>query len=184
MADFSTVARPYARAVFDVAEAEGNLSGWSEALAAAAGIVSDAAAREYLALPGLAGNERADFVAGICEGMDEARFLASGAGRHLLGLLGENDRLAALPEIAAQFEALKSAAENKIAVTLVSASEVEEGVARSVADSLRRKLGRDVELTLEVDSSLLGGAIVKAEDMVIDGSVRSRLQRLAESLID
>jgi len=184
MADFSTVARPYARAIFDVAKAEGDLAGWSVALAAAAGIVSDVAAIDFLARPGLSAEKRAGFVAGICAGISDARLLASGKGRNLLSLLGENDRLAALPEIAAQFEAQKSLAENKIKVTLVSASEVDGSLADSVAAALRRKLGRDVELELEVDASLLGGAIVKAEDMVIDGSVRSRLQRLADSLID
>ena len=89
-----------------------------------------------------------------------------------------------LGEIAAQYDQLKTQAENKIKVTLVSADAVDKAIAERVAKALEHKLGRKVELALEVDASLLGGAIVRAEDQVIDGSVRSRLQRLAESLAD
>jgi F-type H+-transporting ATPase subunit delta len=183
MADDGTVARPYARAIFDIAVSAGTLAQWSDALAAAASVVSDAAARTYLGRPGLAAGERAEFVAGICAKIPDAGLLASSQGRALLGLLDENERLAALPEIAAQFDQLKIRAENKINVQLVSAVPVDREVAVKIAQSLEQRLGRKVDLELEVDETLMGGAIVRAEDMVIDGSVRSRLQRLADSLI-
>ena len=96
----------------------------------------------------------------------------------------ENDRLQALPDIAAEFDRLKTRAENKIKVTLVSASEVDTAQAQTVTRALEKTLGRQVDLALEVDPTLLGGAVVRAEDMVIDGSVRSRLRRLAETLVD
>lgn len=184
MADFGTVARPYARAVFDIANAAGTLSEWSDALAAAAAVVRDPRSQSFLGRPDLNAGDRARFVAGVCAELDGGRFLETSEGRGLLSLLDENERLGALPEIVAQFERLKAEAENKLKVTLVSAVEVGDDVATRVAHSLERRLGRQVELELEIDASLMGGAIIRAEDMVIDGSVRSRLQRMAESLID
>jgi F-type H+-transporting ATPase subunit delta len=160
------------------------LSEWSAALAAVAGIVDDAGASDFLARPELRASERSDFVADICGEVAEAALLTEGSGRNFLRLIAENDRLGALPDISKQFDGLKSRAENKITVTLISASEVDSSVAERVGQSLQQRLGREVELELEVDATLMGGAIVKAEDMVIDGSVRSRLRRLADSLID
>ncbi|HLF10096.1 MAG TPA: F0F1 ATP synthase subunit delta [Gammaproteobacteria bacterium] len=183
MADFSTVARPYARAVFELASAAGQLREWSEGLAAAAAVLNDAAAKSFLARPELTDQQRAEFVQAICADVKGADLWRSQHGQNLLRLLVENDRLTALPGIAAQFDALKAQAENKVKVTLVSAVEVDRGVAEKVTQALQKKLGRTVELELTIDPALLGGAIIRAEDMVIDGSVRTRLQRLAENLI-
>jgi len=184
MADFSTVARPYARAVFDVARESGDLAGWSAAIAAAAQIVRDPAARAFLARPELKDAERAGFVTSLCAGIDAGRLLTSGHGQNFVRLLAENDRLGALPEISAQFDELKTEAENKIRVTLVAATPVDDALASKVTSALREKFGRDVELSLEVDEGLLGGAVIRAKDMVIDGSVQTRLKRLAGALID
>ena len=97
--------------------------------------------------------------------------------------MSENDRLTALPEIAAQFDALKAEAENKVKVTVTAATQVDGAIAEQIKKALQQKLGRAVELTLAVDASLIGGAIIQADDMVIDGSVRTRLQRLAEKIV-
>jgi F-type H+-transporting ATPase subunit delta len=184
MAEFTTVARPYARALFSIASAAGSLQGWSDALNAAARIVEDESARRFLGRPDLRPGDRARFVAGVCARLDDAGMLQTPEGQGLLQLLDENERLGALPAIAAQFDRLKVQAENKIGVTLVAAVKVDGEIAESVARSLERKLGRKVELALEVDETLIGGAVIRAEDMVIDGSVRRRLQRLADALID
>ena len=183
MADFGAVARPYARAVFDLAHANGELAKWSDALAAAAAVVTDAGAKRVLARPDLTEEKRLALVQGIFEALPGGKLWLSPQGTNLLQVLIENDRLAALPEIAAQFEALKAEAENKVKAKLVSAVAVDQAVADRIAQALQKKLGRSVELALEVDPSLIGGAIIRAEDLVIDGSVRTRLQRLAESLI-
>ena len=98
-------------------------------------------------------------------------------------LLAENDRLTVLPEIAAQFDALKADAENKVNVTVTAATAVDKTLAEQIKKALEAKLGRTVELSLAVDPSLIGGAIIQADDMVIDGSVRTRLQRLTEKLV-
>jgi F-type H+-transporting ATPase subunit delta len=184
MADHSTIARPYARALFAVASSDGELGAWSDAVHAAAGVVSDPVARAYLARPALKARERADFVARVLEGTAVARTLGSTHGRNLLALLSENGWLAALPEIASQFDKLKSAAENKVAVRLHAASDVDERQVENITEALRKRLGRTVELEVDVNPDLVGGAIVRADDRVIDGSVKSRLERLAASLID
>jgi len=107
----------------------------------------------------------------------------SAQGKALLAVLAENDRLPLLPEIAAQFDALKAQAENKVKVTMTSATPVDAATAEQVKQALKKRLGRDVELELAVDASLIGGAVIRAEDMVIDGSVRARLERLAAQLV-
>jgi len=183
MADVSTVARPYAKALFDLASAERALPKWSAALGAAAAVVGDANAQRALANPALTEAQRAELVGSVAMAVSGGEAIGTPHGQNFLQLLAENDRLTALPEISAQFDALKAQAENKVKVTLVSATPVDAQLADQVTKSLTKRLGRTVELTLEVDASLLGGAIIRADDMVIDGSVRTRLQRLTESLI-
>jgi F-type H+-transporting ATPase subunit delta len=184
MADFGSVARPYARAVFDIAQAAGELDAWSSALACLSAVIEQPEARAYLGRPGLSVADRAQYVSSLCAGIAGAEKLASDEGTRLLELLSENDRLAAAVQIAEQFEQLKVHAEQKIEVKITSASPVDSDLAATLSGSLQRKLGRNVELTLEVDPALIGGAVIEAEDRVIDASVRSRLQRLADRLID
>jgi F-type H+-transporting ATPase subunit delta len=182
MADTSTIARPYAKALFDVASAERKLAEWSHGLNAAAAVLGDANAKRVLGNPALDEGRRAEFVRKVSVGIKGADVLESSQGRSLLALLAENDRLAVLPEIAAQFDALKAKAENKVKVQLISAAAADAKVVEQVKQALKKKLGREVELEASVDPSLIGGAIIRAEDMVIDGSVRSRLEKLAYAL--
>ena len=182
MAETGTLARPYARAVFELASAAGNLPEWSEALATAAAVVGDPAARRFLARRELDDDARVGFLLSICAGAGEARVLESTRGRNFLRLLAENKRLPVLPEIAERFDALKARAENTVKVQLVTAAGVAEPVVKRIKSALEQRLGRAVELELEQDPGLLGGAVVHAEGRVIDGSVRSRLAGLAGAL--
>ena len=183
MADASSVARPYAKALFDLAGSERKLPEWSAALGAAAAVLADANARRALANPAFDDAARATLVGSIASAIKGGELLSTPAGKNLLQLLSENDRLTALPEIAAQFDALKAEAENKVNVTVTAATQVDGALAEQIKKALEQKLGRVVELTLAVDASLIGGAIIQADDMVIDGSVRTRLQRLTEKLV-
>ena len=183
MAELSPVARPYAKALFDLATAKRQLPEWSAALGAAAAVLADANAKRALANPAFDDGARATLVASIASAIKGGELLASAAGKNLLQLLSENDRLTALPEIAAQFDALKAEAENKVKVTVTAATAVDAAIAEQIKKALQQKLGRTVELTLAVDASLIGGAIIQADDMVIDGSVRTRLQRLTEKIV-
>ena len=179
MAETGTLARPYARAVFELASAEGSLSDWSAALGAAAAIVSEPAARSFLARRELDDRARVEFLLSVCAGAGEARVLESTRGRNFLRLLAENKRLPVLPEISERFDALKARAENTVKVQLVTAAGVAEPVVKRIKSALEQRLGRAVELELEQDPGLLGGAVIHAEGRVIDGSVRSRLAELA-----
>jgi F-type H+-transporting ATPase subunit delta len=183
MADSSTVARPYAKALFDLANAERKLADWSAALGAAAAVLESDDARRALANPGFDDGARAALVSSVASAIKGGELLASGQGKNFLQLLAENDRLSSLPEIAAQFDALKAEAENKVKVTVTAATQVDGGLADQIKRALEQKLGRVVELSLAVDPSLIGGAIIQADDMVIDGSVRTRLQRLTEKIV-
>ena len=146
MADQSTIARPYAKALFDVANADKKLGPWSDALSAAAAVLGDANAKRVLGNPELDQGKRADFIRAVSVGLKGADLLDTTQGKALLALLAENDRLAVLPEIAAQFDALKAEAENKIKAKLVSATAVDAAVAARVKQALEKRLGREVEL--------------------------------------
>ena len=182
MSDNSTVARPYARAIFELASRDDKLTEWSEALAAAAEVLEDAGARRFLARPDLDKAARGEFVMAVCGEAADGGLLVSPLGQNLLRLLAENGRLGALADISAQYDALKARAENRVKVQLTTAASIDGAVATGISNALEQRLGRHVDLELFVDERLLGGAVIRAEDMVIDGSVKNRLEQLAATL--
>ena len=183
MSDTGTIARPYAQALFEIAIAEDALVQWSDALAAIAGIVVDENGRAFLLRPDLSIEASAEFVTAVGADAGAADLVRSERGQNLIRLLVENDRLTALPDISTRFDALKADAENTVKVTLVTATDADSDVAERIVGSLEKKLGRKVQLELQLDGDLLGGAVIRADDMVIDGSVKSKLRQLAESLV-
>ena len=182
MSDNSTVARPYAQAIFELASRDDSLTEWSDALGLAAEVLADAGMRRFLARPDLDKAARAELVTAVCSEAAGKGLLASTHGQNLLRLLAENGRLAALTEIAAQYDALKAQAENRVKVQLTTAASIDAKVAAGISSALEQRLGRQIELELIVDEQLLGGAVIRAEDMVIDGSVKNRLEQLAATL--
>ena len=178
MSDFETAARPYARAIFELASAEGKLESWHDSLQAAAAIASDAQMQVMFESPSMLANQQAELFLSVYAGVKEAP-TASDELNNLIVLLAENGRLAAIPAIAANFEALKQAAEGKVEVKLRSAFALTARQQNNMAESLVKKLGKAVTITTEVDASLIAGAIIQAGDMVIDGSARGRLEKLA-----
>lgn len=170
------LARPYARATFTLAREAGDLAGWSERLALLAAVAGDARVAERLRAPRLTRAERGRLILDICgEHLDEG-------ARNLVRLLAENGRLPLLAEIAAQFEALRAQAEGRLDAHVTSARELTQSQQDAIAESLRRRLEREIRLHCEVDESLIGGAVIRAGDLVIDGSLKGRLQRLASRL--
>lgn len=176
MADFNTIARPYAHAVFKLARDQDALAAWSETLGLLAAVAADARVHALLASPRLAPEQQRDLILDICGDRLDA------AGRNLVALLAENRRLVALPDVAAQYEALRATEEGTLQARLISAQPVDEKVRDALASALGKRLSRKVTLNAEVDESLLGGAVIRAGDLVIDGSVRGRLTRLTSSL--
>lgn len=176
MADKLTVARPYARAAFAAARGEERLTPWSQALEVAAQVVQDPRVAGLLDNPRVTPTELADLVIGIA---------GPGLGAHgenFVRTLAANRRLAYLPEISEQFEVLKDAAQGIADVTVTSAAALDEAQQKKLSAALEKRLKRKVRLHSEVDPKLIGGAILRAGDLVIDGSLSTRLARIAYEL--
>ena len=185
MADNNTVARPYAQAAFEVAQENNALAELSESFAAAKALLGDGQVADFLSRPTLADAQRLEFLQGLfAKAVGEGSVFAGGSqhGTNFLKLLLENDRVAVLPEIADQFEALKAAVENKVDAVIMSAAPLSEARQNEMADTLSKRLGRDVNVTTVIDENLIGGAVIRAGDVVIDGSLRARLEGLANAL--
>lgn len=175
MAEKATIARPYARAAFDFARPRDALAAWSAALAAAAQVVTDPRVAPLLTSPQVRPQQLVGLVA-------EAAGAPQGPVRNFLDLLAENGRLGFLPEIAAQYEVLRTEAEKVADVEVISAMELDGAQQERLAKALRSRLGREIRMHTRTDASLIGGAIVRAGDLVIDGSLKGRLERLASEM--
>lgn len=172
----SNIARPYARAAFALATEAGDLEGWSERLALLAAVARDERVATAIRAPRVGRAERAGLVIGICD-----QYLDDG-GRNLVRLLADNGRLELLPELARQYDALRAEAERRVEARVRSATPLSAEQEERIAAALGKRLAREVTLRCEVDESLLGGAVIRAGDVVIDGSLRGRLERLAGRL--
>lgn len=176
MAEKTTIARPYAKAAFQEARGDKNLPRWSETLRAAATAVQDPRVHELLGSPSVSGEDLAQLVMGVTgTTIDEH-------GQNFFRMLAENHRLGFLPEIAALFDEYKDEAEKVIDVTVTSAAPIDSRQEQALSKALERKLKRTVRLHSATDSTLIGGAILRAGDTVIDGSLLSRLKRIAFEL--
>jgi F-type H+-transporting ATPase subunit delta len=176
MAEKTTIARPYARAVFDLARTDDALAHWGEQLRALTDIVHVPAVAALIETPEVTGEKRAGILIEIAGDALDAR------GRNLVRLLSEKHRLDCVPEIAAEFERLRSEAEAVVDVEMRSAVEVDPERRAAIVAGLKRRLGRDVRLHCVVDDSVVGGAVLKAGDTVIDDSIRGRLDKLAAAM--
>jgi F-type H+-transporting ATPase subunit delta len=176
MADKTTIARPYARAAFEEAQAHGRLAEWSRALGIAAQVV------EYPRVPQLIENPQVlpAQLAGLIIDVTGAQF--GDLGRNFIATLADNHRLAYLPQISALFDALKDEAEGIAEVTVTSATPLDEAQRRRLSEALARRLKREVRLHFATDAGLIGGAVLRAGDLVIDGSLRGKLERMTNEL--
>lgn len=173
MAELNTVARPYTKAVFEFARDAGTLDKWSSALSTSAAVSADDVMVRVLGNPALTSEKKADALITVVDDLDEAQ-------QNFVKLLAENQRLALLPEIAAQFEQLKANQESSVEIDVTTAYELNEQQQQKLTQALSAKLGRDVALTSTLDKSILGGVVIRTSDLVIDGSVRARIAKLAE----
>ena len=176
MADKLTIARPYARAAFEEARGEQRLAPWSESLKVAAQVVQDARVENLLGNPHVTPEELAQLVIGIA-GPDLGEH-----GANFVRTLAENRRLAFLPEISSQFEALKDETQGVADVTVTSAAALDEATQHKLSAALEKRLKRKVRLHTELNPQLIGGAIIRSGDLVIDGSLSTRLARIAYEL--
>ncbi len=176
MAELTTLARPYAKAAFEASLQSNALDAWSKMLKLAAAVSGDDAVRSMLINPALSSAQVAQSFVEVCgDELDEK-------GQNFIRLLAENKRLALLSEVSALFEVLKANQEKSVDVEITTAYEVSSDVSNKLAESLKSRLQRDINLATSIDPSLIGGAVIRAGDTVIDSSVRGKLTKLAESL--
>jgi F-type H+-transporting ATPase subunit delta len=176
MAEPSTVARPYAEAAFKLAEAGKALAKWSEMLAALALVARDERVQRAAADPNLSDDQVAGLFIAILAGR------LSAEGENFVRVLAQNKRLALLPLIHEQFEALKNEREGVVEAEVQSAFELSEPQVQDLVQRLEKKTGRKVRTQVSVNKDLIGGVRVLLGDKVIDGSVRAQLAALETAL--
>ncbi len=175
MSELTTIARPYAKAAFDFAVEKGNTEKWAEMLMFAAEVASNESVVQLLS-GDRAAAELTELFLTICgEQLDDN-------GQNLIKVMAENGRLSVLPEVTVLFAELEAEYNKEVEADVVSARKLTKGQEASIVAGLEKRLARKVTLNCSVDSSLVAGVIITAGDLVIDGSVRGKLGRLADTL--
>ncbi|HUH36384.1 MAG TPA: F0F1 ATP synthase subunit delta [Spongiibacteraceae bacterium] len=176
MAETSTLARPYAKAAFEYALAAGDIGGWSTQLKLLAAVAGTDNLQSILGTPSLTSEQQAAALIGVCGDALSDKL------RNFVGVLAQNKRLPLLAHISQLFEIMRANHEARVDVEVASAYPLGDALEQQLAKALKDKLQREVIITTVVDKDLLGGVRVRAGDVVIDGSVRGRLAKLAEAL--
>ncbi|EIC20722.1 F0F1 ATP synthase subunit delta [Thiorhodovibrio frisius] len=178
--DFTTIARPYAEAAFAIAKAEQALEPWSAALNALGAIASDPQLHAIVGNPNVGRERLCELVLAIAAGTNGKELPAGPA--NLARILAANGRLPALPEIARLFDQRKTAEQGVRQVLVRSAFPLDKAEQQGLMTSLKAHFGAEVELSVEEDSNLIGGVEIRADDLVIDSSIRGKLQQLSNEL--
>ncbi|EMG5292578.1 F0F1 ATP synthase subunit delta [Shigella flexneri] len=175
MSEFITVARPYAKAAFDFAVEHQSVERWQDMLTFAAEVTKNEQMAELLS-GALAPETLAESFIAVCgEQLDEN-------GQNLIRVMAENGRLNALPDVLEQFIHLRAVSEATAEVDVISAAALSEQQLAKISAAMEKRLSRKVKLNCKIDKSVMAGVIIRAGDMVIGGSVRGRLERLADVL--
>ncbi len=176
MVDFTTAARPYAKAVFEIAQESGQFDVWSERLSVLAAIVGHPEMQVRLDSPNLTHQDCATMVEKV------AADVLDDNSRNFIRLLSENNRLKLIDDIGGLFEQLRAESEGEIEAKVTTAFELNDAQREKMSVALSKRLDRKVRIVSTVDHSLIGGAIIQAGDLVIDGSVKGRLEKMTHSL--
>lgn len=179
MSNTTTIARPYAKAVFEHALLTKKLGQWSEILHELALAVLDEKTMQFITNPAASSEQQVELLMSLFAKVDstEKETIAN-----LVALLAHNKRLTLLPEIKMLFDSLRAEQEKTLQVEVRSFSELSAAQQSQLISSLSQRLSRQVTLNLNVDKSLLGGAVIHAGDLIIDGSVRGKLNKLRTDL--
>ena len=177
MAEKSTIARPYAQAAFEIAQEKGDLKSWSDMLQLIAAVASDSVMDDLIANPSIEREKVISIILDVCADK------LSDAAKNFVKVLAENGRLNVAVEIAQGYEAHRAEAEKTVEAEVTSAFPLSDAQITSVTDALKKRLGREVNLVTKVDDSIVGGAIIRAGDLVIDGSISGQLDKLATTLM-
>lgn len=177
MEDVSALARPYGLAAFKQAEEEGKVKEWSAMLELLTLIMQDATMRGLIANPKVNDQEVASVIIDVAgDGLSET-------GGNLVRVLAENERLAEMGGVAAVFEEERDRVEGRSHVEVTSAFALSNAQEKSISESMSKRLGTEVDVSVTVDKSLIGGVVIRAGDTVIDASLRGRLSQLGQTLM-
>ena len=176
MSSLTTLARPYAKAAFELAQGENALAGWNDMLRLASDIVVEESMAGLLESPDVSNSDAVKIITDVAGEAFVGRF------RDYLAVLAANGRLPLLPHINELYRALRDEAESRLSVKVVSAIPLDEDQSNRMKQALAQRFECEIELENEVDTEIIGGAVVYAGDQVIDGSLRGRLQKLSNSL--
>jgi F-type H+-transporting ATPase subunit delta len=182
VAELATTARPYARAAFAAAGDASQLEQWSAFLGRSAAAVQDPQVMPLIGNPRVLAPQLVDFLLEVAAAVKPPSGELATEQRNFLQLLADNRRLKLLPEIDAQFELLRAEAVRIADVEVISARELSAEQSKTLQAALERRLGLSVRLHPQVDQSLIGGAIVRYRDFVVDGSLRGRIERLGAAM--
>lgn len=177
MAENSTVARPYAQAAFEIAQAKSELAAWSDMIALVTMVAADSRMADVIASPHIKNEDLVALFLDVCGEKLNAE------GKNFIRVLSENKRLGVLADIASAYEQLRADAEGTMDAEVISAFPLSDAQQQNIIASLKKRLGRDISLTTRVDDTLIGGAIIRAGDMVIDGTVSRHLDDLSHLLM-
>lgn len=179
MSELTTIARPYAKAAFEYSQNKKQLGEWASMLETFAVVVADKKAYDFLSNPTINQEDKISFLLGFIPDNDDK--IKPGLN-NFLQLLAEYNRLTILPEIAVLYHSYRADYEKSLEVKVISAMDLDSEQEEALKKALSKKLNREVSLSVHIDDSLLGGAIIQAGDLVIDGSVRGKLDKLAARL--
>lgn len=181
MASYFTIARPYAKAVFEEALETNSLADWSTILHTLAGVMSDKKAISFIGNPKSTAEQQASFLKEFLG--DSVAKKTHEAAEQLLTLLTHNKRLLVLPAISTLFESLREEQEKTLVVSVKSFAPLSEQQQQDLIKKLKHRLKREITLEIDIDTNILGGAIIRAGDLVIDGSVDRKLKNLRSTLV-
>lgn len=177
MAELATLARPYAEAVFDTAKESDDFALWSETLSFLTSVLEDPSVSAIIANPRIDKHTISSILLDICESQMTAM------GINLVRILIDNDKLPIIPQIAMQYERLRSEHQGYIEVEITSAYPVTPVQQQQTEEALQRRLGKAIVIKIINDSALIGGWLVRIGDQVIDLSVKGRLQQLVNAFV-
>lgn len=172
----TTIARPYAEAVFALAKESGALDQWSEMLDFVASLMQDSAMQRLVNEPGQLKSQIAELIIEIGGGK------LTSEEKNLVRLLADNGRLQIISEIAQRYESMKNLEMGVLDVDVTTAFPLDEEQQQSISTVLKSKLGRDIRITSREEPALIGGVLIRAGDLVIDSSVQGQLNKLANEL--
>lgn len=181
MSDFETAARPYSKAIYELASEQDNLQYWSDILQLAAQVAADQDMQALITSPSIEDKQLSELFISIFSRVKGAPKFNEEV-KNLIALLIENGRLLSLEYIYEGYEELKKAAEGKVEVKITSARKLTVKQEKAIASQMQKRLGKEISISAEIDQSLIAGAIIKAGDLVIDGSALGRLSKLTTIL--